>query len=54
MNRAAIYINQIKSDIDKKVQILFRINSLIPKMCRINIPSLITDYRAYSMTKWEC
>ena len=32
-----------ESDIDNKVQILFKINSLLPKMCRINIPSLITD-----------
>jgi hypothetical protein len=32
-----------ESDIDNKVQILFKINSLVPKICRINIPSLITD-----------
>ena len=32
-----------ESDVDNKVQILFKINSLLPKMCRINIPSLITD-----------
>jgi hypothetical protein len=32
-----------ESDIDNKVQILFKINSLVPKTCRINIPSLITD-----------
>ena len=32
-----------ESDIDNKVQILFKINSLLPKTCRINIPSLITD-----------
>ena len=30
-------------DIDKKVQILYRINSLLPAVLRINIPSLITD-----------
>ena len=32
-----------ESDVDNKTQILFKINSLLPKMCRINIPSLITD-----------
>jgi hypothetical protein len=32
-----------ESDIDNKVEILFKINSLLPKICRINIPSLITD-----------
>jgi hypothetical protein len=32
-----------ESDIDNKAQILFKINSLLPKTCRINIPSLITD-----------
>jgi hypothetical protein len=32
-----------ESDIDNKIQILLKINSLLPKMCRINIPSLITD-----------
>jgi hypothetical protein len=32
-----------ESDIDNKVQILYKINSLLPRMCRINIPSLITD-----------
>jgi hypothetical protein len=32
-----------ESEIDNKVQILFKINSLLPKICRINIPSLITD-----------
>lgn len=30
-------------DIDKKVKILYKINSLLPISCRINIPSLITD-----------
>jgi hypothetical protein len=30
-------------DIDKKVQILYKINSLLPKTCCIDIPSLITD-----------
>jgi hypothetical protein len=30
-------------DIDNKVQILYKINSLLPNTCRINIPSLITD-----------
>jgi len=32
-----------ESDIDDKTQILLKINSLLPKMCRINLPSLITD-----------
>jgi hypothetical protein len=32
-----------EEDIDKKVQILYKINSLLPKICCINIPSLITD-----------
>jgi hypothetical protein len=30
-------------DIDKKVKILYKINSLLPISCRISIPSLITD-----------
>ncbi len=32
-----------EEDIDKKVQLLYKINSLLPKTCCINIPSLITD-----------
>ena len=28
---------------DKKLQLLHEINSLIPKSCRINVPSLITN-----------
>jgi predicted DNA-binding protein (UPF0278 family) len=32
-----------ESDIDNKVQILYKINSLLPRIYRINIPSLITD-----------
>jgi hypothetical protein len=32
-----------EEDIDKKVQVLYKINSLVPKSCCINIPSLITD-----------
>lgn len=32
-----------EEDIDKKVQILYKINSLLPTPCCINIPSLITD-----------
>jgi hypothetical protein len=32
-----------EEDIDKKVQILYKINSLLPKSCCIDIPSLITD-----------
>ena len=30
-------------DIDKKIQILYKINSLLPQTCCIKIPSLITD-----------
>jgi hypothetical protein len=30
-------------DMNNKVQILYEINSLLPKRRRINIPSLITD-----------
>jgi predicted DNA-binding protein (UPF0278 family) len=34
-----------ESDIDKKIQMLYKINSLLPNIHRINIPSLITsDY----------
>ena len=32
-----------EQDIDKKVQILYKINSLLPEIQRIKIPSLITD-----------
>ncbi len=32
-----------ESDIDNKTQILLKINSLLPIMCRISLPSLITD-----------
>ena len=32
-----------ESDIDKKIQMLYKINSLLPNIYRINIPSLITD-----------
>ena len=32
-----------ESDIDKKIKILYKINSLLPRSCCINIPSLITD-----------
>jgi hypothetical protein len=32
-----------ESDIDNKVQILYKINLLLPRIYRINIPSLITD-----------
>ncbi|HZA06089.1 MAG TPA: hypothetical protein VE619_00165 [Nitrososphaeraceae archaeon] len=32
-----------EQDMDKKVQILYKINSLLPEPCRINIPSLITN-----------
>jgi predicted DNA-binding protein (UPF0278 family) len=30
-------------DVDKKVEILYKINSLLPEPYRIDIPSLITD-----------
>ena len=32
-----------ESDIDKKIQMLYKINSLLPNIYRINIPSLITN-----------
>jgi predicted DNA-binding protein (UPF0278 family) len=32
-----------EEDVDKKVQILYKINSLLPESYRINIPSLITN-----------
>ena len=32
-----------ESDVDNKTQILHQINSLLPNICRIDIPSLITD-----------
>jgi hypothetical protein len=32
-----------ESEIYNKIQVLFKINSLLPKMCHIDIPSLITD-----------
>jgi predicted DNA-binding protein (UPF0278 family) len=32
-----------ESDIDKKIQMLYKINSLLPDTYRINIPSLITN-----------
>ena len=32
-----------EEDVDKKVQILYKINSLLPGPYRINIPSLITN-----------
>lgn len=30
-------------DIDKKIQLFYMINSLLPKPYQVNIPSLITD-----------
>jgi predicted DNA-binding protein (UPF0278 family) len=30
-------------DIDKKIQLFYRINSVLPEKYQINIPSLITD-----------
>ena len=32
-----------EENMDKKVQTLYKINSLLPKTCRIDIPSLITN-----------
>jgi hypothetical protein len=32
-----------EQDTDKKIQILYKINSLLPESCRVNIPSLITN-----------
>jgi predicted DNA-binding protein (UPF0278 family) len=32
-----------EQDIDKKVEILYRINSMLPKVHRLKIPSLLTD-----------
>jgi hypothetical protein len=39
-----------ESDINNEVKILFKINSLLPKECRIDISSLITD--DYIDTAW--
>ena len=38
-----------ESDIDKKIQMPYKINSLIPNICRIDIPSLITDTVLYTL-----
>jgi hypothetical protein len=35
--------NESDIDIDNKTKILLKINSLLPKICRISLPSLITD-----------
>jgi predicted DNA-binding protein (UPF0278 family) len=32
-----------ESDLDKKIQMLYKINSLLPNIYSINIPSLITN-----------
>ncbi len=32
-----------EQNIDKKVEILYRINSMLPKVHRLKIPSLVTD-----------
>jgi hypothetical protein len=32
-----------ESNIDRKIRILYKINSLIPKKYQLNIPSLLTD-----------
>jgi predicted DNA-binding protein (UPF0278 family) len=44
-SRTIIEFNEIleEEDVDKKVQILYKINSLLPEPYRINIPSLITN-----------
>jgi hypothetical protein len=43
-----------EQDMDKKVQILYKINSLLPKSCQINIPSLITnDYIGVALYRIE-
>ena len=43
-----------EEDVDKKVQILYKINSLLPKSCKINIPSLITnDYIGITLYRIE-
>jgi hypothetical protein len=43
-----------EEDMDKKVQILYKINSLLPELHRINIPSLITnDYIDFALYKIE-
>jgi hypothetical protein len=37
-----------EEDIDKKIQILYKVNSLLPRACCIRIPSLITDDYIYT------
>jgi predicted DNA-binding protein (UPF0278 family) len=32
-----------ESNIDRKIRILYKINSLVPKKYQLNIPSLLTD-----------
>jgi hypothetical protein len=32
-----------EADIDKKIQLLYKINFILPKLSQENIPSLITD-----------
>jgi hypothetical protein len=32
-----------ESDIDKKIQLFYNLNSMLPISCQINIPSLLTD-----------
>jgi hypothetical protein len=32
-----------ESDIDRKISIFYKINSLLPKKFQLNIPSLLTD-----------
>jgi hypothetical protein len=32
-----------ESDIDRKISIFYKINSLLPKKYQLNIPSLLTD-----------
>ena len=32
-----------EADIDKKIELLYKINSILPKLSQENLPSLITD-----------
>ena len=32
-----------EADIDKKIELLYKINSILPKLYQENLPSLITD-----------
>jgi hypothetical protein len=42
-------------DIDKKIRLLSRINSILPKQYQLNIPSLITDdYVDTALNRIQC